>query len=119
MRLIGPSPLTCHFSPSRSPLTLDPHRFPAPPRKPDHVFQRRHRVLIGIGGVHPPAEIRLIGHWQIRRLCPPASAPEGPCRPQQVEPEPWVHHPPPCQPTRQRQPGVGHAPIIIGIFRSL
>ena len=30
------------------------HGLPTPTGKADHILQGRHRVLIGVGGIHPP-----------------------------------------------------------------
>src|SRR3954452_16941427 len=62
--------------PSRPSVRLQPHRLPPPPREPDHVLHRRHRVLVRVGGLHPPAQVGRVGQRQEGRNGPPPPAPE-------------------------------------------
>ena len=105
---------------SLSPLTsLQPHGLAAPPGKPDHVLQRRYGILVGIGSIHSPAQIGSVRQRQKRRLCPPAPPRKAHAVRSRSRPSRGLTSPPPGEPTGERQPGVGHGPSIMGIFRSL
>src|SRR5215210_2133859 len=120
-RLVPEDPLFT-TAPLFSPLTshsLKPHGLTTPARETHYIFNRWHRVLVPIRGVHPPPEIGSVRQRQIRRARPPASSAEGPRRVEKVQCQARAQYASPHEPASERQPRAGHRPSIIGILRTL
>src|SRR5213079_1445277 len=85
------------------------HRLSPPSCEPHHVLERRHRVLVAVGGEHAPPHIVARRQRQERWASVPVACPKAPGEADEVEREPRAQEAPQGEARRERRPAGGGA----------
>src|SRR6058998_2364900 len=83
------------------------HRFASPSRESHDVLERRHRVLVAVGGEHAPPHIVARRQRQERWAPVPVACPKAPGEAHEVEREPRAQEAPQGEARRERRPAGG------------
>src|SRR5947208_3287935 len=86
------------------------HRLSPPSCEPHHVLERRHRVLVAVGGEHAPPHIVARRQRQERWASVPVACPKAPGEADEVEREPRAQEAPQGEARRERRPAGGVRP---------